>query len=206
MAYSAQEQEIYDHAKASIPRFLFQKTTAPEDWIGGFVKIFDASRTQVDTWLAQAKILVAVGIWLEQHAKDRGTRRQAGESNPALRSRLRTIDDAVNVASLKNAATAALVADGVTIPAGYPAIVETRRDGAFMGTWASPAPGAFHPNYDGRKMAYLSRGYRMHGPRGSIIVILPYGTSDATAKSVYQACYQKKAAGFTLVVETRQNP
>lgn len=194
-------QELYDHGRSSIPSFLFQLVTAPEDWIGGFVKIFCLARRQVATWQDYAFILDAPGIWLDQHARDRGTTRQANESDDALRSRLRTVQDAVNPASLLAAATAALLADGITIPSGYPYMVELRRDRMFFGTWDNPAPNPPGSNYDGRKMGYWQRGYRFTNGRGGIIIILPPGTPTATQKSVLEAARKKKAGGFSISVE-----
>ena len=206
MSFSAHEQDMYDFAKASLPRFLFQKSTAPEDWIGPFAKIFGSAFDQVVEWLGQTYILNATGIWLDQHARDRGTARQGGESDAALRSRLRTIDDAVIPSALLAAATAALNADSVTIPSGYPALVETRRDGAFFGVWSATPPTPPGSGYASRGMAYFQRGYRMRGPRGSIVVILPFGTSEATRLSVQEAVRKKKAAGFAMIVERRVDP
>lgn len=56
----------------------------------------------------------------------------------------------------------------------------------------------------GRADAYLSRGHRMGPSRGMIVLILPFGTSAATAASVAEAVRQRKAAGFQLIVERRQ--
>lgn len=87
-------------------------------------------------------------------------------------------------------ATLALRADGVTIPPGYPAIVELRRDKAWTGA------------------SYLSRGQRLGiiPPINSIVIILPYGTSAGTAASVAEACRQRKGAGIVVHVERRTSP
>ena len=58
----------------------------------------------------------------------------------------------------------------------------------------------------GRLDAYMSRGFRMGSQYGTIILILPYGTSAATAASVAEAVRLKKAAGVRVIVERRLNP
>lgn len=58
----------------------------------------------------------------------------------------------------------------------------------------------------GRADGYLSRGYRIGSMVNSITIILPYGTTAATQRSVAEAIRQRKAAGFRVVIERRLNP
>lgn len=74
--------------------------------------------------------------WLQQHARDRGTARQLGETDAALRERLRNVPDAVTRPSLLTAAQAIVDAAGVV---GTVALVELRRDKGFFRTAASDA-------------------------------------------------------------------
>lgn len=67
--------------------------------------------------------------WLAQHARDRGTERQEGESDEALRDRLKRVEDAVTRPVLLAAVQAVLDREGVV---GTPAMVELRRDKAFF--------------------------------------------------------------------------
>jgi hypothetical protein len=202
MSYTPDEQNLYDHARSSLPRWLFQLSAAAEEWMGAFVKIFAESKVQIDSFRSQTYLLEATGIWLDQHARDRGTSRRDGEDDDTLRARLRIVDDAQTVPAIKAAALAVLEGAGVTVPTGYPAVVELRRDRAFFNTLTS----------NGRRAAYLSRGYRMTWGRWlpyhaqEFVVILPYGTDEATAAAVAEVVRKKKAAGFGYYVERRVNP
>lgn len=194
MAYSTDEQALYDHLRATLPRFLFQTPTASEEIWGGFVKIFDAIRAQIVEWRNYAEILQATGIWLDQHARDRGAFRQEDETDEALRERLSMIEDMVTTPALTSMVDAILAADGVV---GSCAMVELRRDRAHFGDYTAT----------GKNRAYLSRGYRMSvaSPSG-FIVILPFGTGDATRAAVAEALRAKKAGGFNHYVEVRGVP
>lgn len=194
MPLTDQEQEIYDVLKSTLPRWFWHQVTNEETWFA-FVKIFDELRTKMDSLLEATQILQASSFWLDLHARDRGLFPQNGESDAALQERIRNYADAVTPAAIVAAATAALEADSVTIPEGYPGLVELRRDKAYMGTNASPAV----------KMAYMSRGYRMSNRTG-IIVILPYGTTAETEASVAEAVRVKKAGGIPSSTERRLNP
>jgi hypothetical protein len=195
---SAREQMLFDAAKKALPAWLFEDESVQE-MIAGFAKqfapVWDAAELRVQSTFIGTASTEA----LNQHAKDRGTRRQGSETDPALTARLRYQDDAVTPAAIKTVARNGLEADGVTIPAGYPGLVELRRDRAFFQEDAGT----------GRKLAYFSRGYRMAGTTREatkIIVILPFGTSAATAQSIAEALRQKKAGGVAVIVERRQSP
>jgi hypothetical protein len=290
MAFSAEEQELYDWLKSSLPSWLFQDDDAAEEVWGAIVKGVQPVRAQVDSWRDALEILLAEGVWLNQHARDRGTFRQASETDVALRSRLRTVEDAVTLPALEAAINAVLDATGVTADC---AIVELRKDRAFFNTYTPigsgvaddftlvpgtttvqlngvvPSPSGYEvyrgstitiagatsaanngtfpivgiandrieytnaagveegfagtwqvdSNADGRKVAYMSRGYRMtrqftadaasvSSARAaqSFIVILPYGTTAATALAVTEALRKKRAGGILVYVERRVNP
>lgn len=195
MPFSSTEQSLYDHAKAALPRFLFQKDGRADEWLGAFVKAFESARAQLALWRSYAEILQATGVWLSQHALDRGTQRQSDESDATLRERLRTYPDALTRPILLATADAILVAAGVS---GTSAMVELRRDRGFFVTDAGT----------GRKVAYMSRGYRVgsSSPPLHFIVILPYGTTDDVTASVTQKLNELKAAGYEASVEVRGVP
>jgi hypothetical protein len=195
MAYTASEQALYDHARQSLPRFLFQSDSSPEELWGAYVKIFDAARTQTVDWLAQAYIKTATGVWLDQHARDRGTNRQLSETDAALRSRLVSVQDAVTYPALLARAQGIATAGGV--PSPLVAMVELRRDKAYVNTGGV-----------GESMAFLERGYRVGGDSRPMIVIaiLPYGTTAATGASVAEYLRLTKGAGYSVKVEIRTIP
>jgi hypothetical protein len=122
MAFSADEQTLYDWLRSSLPSWMFQDDAASEEIWGAIVKALHPVRAQVDSWRAALEILQAEGAWLNQHARDRGTFRQEDETNEALRSRLRTVEDAITLPALKLAINRVLEATGlaslITVPAG----------------------------------------------------------------------------------------
>lgn len=136
MALTAEEQELLDFALAGMPPW-FRDTEARDMALeGAYAKMMGAARAQTSYWFGQALIGTATGAtattpdWLQLHAIDRGTRRQDGESDAALRSRLRTYPDALTVATILAAAQAVIDAAGV---AGTVYMLELRRDRAYMG-------------------------------------------------------------------------
>lgn len=139
MALDSQEQELFDFAIAALPPWYTSDERQREE-LAGFAKMFGSVRAVVTYWFAQTLIGGARGPesglpdWLNQHAVDRGTRRQSSESDPALRSRLRNVPDALTRASLLAATNAILLAEGVGAPA---AMVELPRDGAALGGYVS---------------------------------------------------------------------
>lgn len=194
MALTATEQDYYDHAKRSLPRFLFANDGAAQEITGAFAVMVGALHTQVLEWLSFTYILSATGIWLDQHARDRGTTRRENESDATLQARLSTLEETVTRPALLAHVNAILTG------AGYPAtaaMVELRRDKGFF---ADATAGA--------SRAFFSRGYRM-GSAGRpyrIVVILPYDTDEATAAAVDEYLRQAKAAGYAHTVERRTSP
>jgi hypothetical protein len=193
MALSTVGQDYFDHAKAALPRFLFQLSTAPSDMLGGYAAMMESFDTQLTEWLTQAYIKSSTGIWLDQHARDYGTTRRASEADAALRARLGQSANVVVARLLLAQVNAILDAAGY----GEAELIELRRDKAFMSDATTGGTRAFH-----------SRGYRMSsaGRPYTFIVILPFPTDAATAEAVSEYLRQAKAAGFRHVVERRTSP
>lgn len=139
MPLNAEEQEIFDFAVESLPRWFTRDTRAREDLIAA-AKLFGAVRAMVSYWFGQTLIGEAQGPisglpdWLGQHAVDRGTRRQIGESDATLKQRLRNVPDAITRPALLAAAQAIVDAEGIV---GDVVMVELPRDGAHYGTYES---------------------------------------------------------------------
>jgi hypothetical protein len=312
MSLSADEQDLFDEGRAVVPHWFFSRARANEE-LGMFAKMVGAGLAQIRDWLqVQTKITTAQGAtsttpdWLGQHARDRGTFRQSGESDAALRDRLRKFEHGLTRTYLLQAVQSMLTTYGV---AGTAYMVELPRDGAFFGTvtantgaggvFSGPVSGTmtFTPSakfrmppfkralsqfdadgetddpttfapvngrvrsyqitftgstsagnngtfattgmvgngvqytnasgvagtdvaptwtvkrkdwqgvvLDGRKDTYLSRGFRLNRRGGEIIIILPYGTTEAQRKSILEMVRTKKGAGIGLRVERRANP
>jgi hypothetical protein len=137
MPLSVEEQAVYDFIKGSLPSWLFANPRVEEE-MGALVKAGDLARQQIDYLHRQAQILEADGPlgsdpdWLNQHAVDRGTARQPGESDDALRDRLRSFEDTVTVPALLSLINSMLDAAGVA--SNNYGMVELRRDRAYICT------------------------------------------------------------------------
>lgn len=134
MALTAEEQRLFDFAKAALPPWIRDD----DEFLLGCAKMFGSVQATIDYWIGQTLITTALGPtatspdWLNQHARDRDTNRQPGETSEALRDRLRNVPDALIPSALIAAANAILVADGI---AGTAAIVELPRSGAYLGSY-----------------------------------------------------------------------
>lgn len=194
MALTAVEQAYFDHTRQALPRFLFQLSTAPQDVLGAYAKMYGSFDDQLQEWLTQAYIKTSSDIWLDQHARDYGTTRRDGESDPELRVRLGQSKNVVVGRLLLAQVNAILAAAGIS---GTASMVELRRDEAYM-----------QDDTAGHSQAFFDRGYRMGAsPQPySFIVILPYPTDATTAAAVYEYLRQAKAAGFRHYVERRMVP
>ena len=191
MPLSSEGQGLFDHARRSLPRWLTKGKTTALEWLYGYVAVFEAVYTQGEEWYSITKIQIASGSYLDQHAIDRGTSRRVGESDSALRARLRNITDAVTTAALKQSIDLLLASSSL----GSCAILSLR-------------PNRAHFQNVGSSRAFLSRGYRMTNADRPMtyLVILPYGTTSAIGKSVEELLRLLGPAGYIALVEIRQNP
>lgn len=136
MALTTEEQKFYDFAKAALPPWMPEN----DEFLLGCAKMFGSVKTLIDYLFGQALISTATGAtattpdWLNQHAVDRGTRRQLDESDEALRARLRSVPEALTRESLLEACNAILAANGLPETA---AMVELPRDAAHAGTYVA---------------------------------------------------------------------
>ncbi len=136
MAYSADQQKIYDFIKGALPDWAFT-LDGIDEFMGALVLAVDAARNQRSIWLDQAFIATADGVgpdWLNEHAKDRATRRQTDEDDATLRERLRQYADTLTRPAILAAAQAVMTAGGA---AGAPLMVDVRRDCAHFGDYTA---------------------------------------------------------------------
>lgn len=135
MAYTTQQQRIYDHVVGSLPPW-FRQDPGAEDFLAALVAALDLVRMHRETLVDQRFILTAengVPDWLGEHASQHGTRQQSGEATDALRARLRSFPDAVTPNAVKAAVDATLAAAGL----GECALVELRDARAFLGSYVA---------------------------------------------------------------------
>jgi hypothetical protein len=136
MALTSDEQELLDFATGALPNWV----RSPDEFLTAAAKLMGMPRATAVYLFSQTLITQATGAtattpdWLAQHARDRGTSRQAGEADPVLQERLRVIPDAVTRQAVLDAANAILVAAGV---AGSAALLELPRDGAWLGHYTA---------------------------------------------------------------------
>lgn len=136
MSLTDDEQRLYDFAAGALPSWI----SHPDPFLSASAKQMGAALALAQYLFAQALLRSAEGAtsttpdWLNQHARDRNTSRQAGESDDALRERLRTIPDALTRQAILDAANAILAAAGV---AGAAALVELPRDAAWVGSYTA---------------------------------------------------------------------
>lgn len=293
MPLSSEEQALFDHMRNMVPRWLTEGPNSKKEWLYAFAHILEAARLQGQLWIDLTYLDLAVGIELDQHAIDRGTSRQNGESDAALRERLRSISDAITDPALTAGVDQILDGTGqladfrvqaytksgwtseletyFTVSAGGPQTqltFQTVNDGTNPATLVQTGNAAvlhysagvttraqaetlinastifrvktstassastltandvFGPkrfylsrivglrrdrgfmHVSGSSTAFLSRGYRMtnHGRPMSYIIILPFGTTAATALSVGEYLRKNGPAGFLYIVERRLNP
>jgi hypothetical protein len=120
MALSVDEQKLFDLALAVLPHW-FQENKRAMEHLGLSAKEAGAAWLQLIDWMDNTLILQAVGPtgfdpdWLNQHAIDRGTTRQAGETDEALRERIRNVPDLLTRPVLLDAAQAIVDAEGVSV-------------------------------------------------------------------------------------------
>lgn len=131
-ALTPQEQLLFDAAKKALPRFLFEEDPSVQEILAAFAKVFALAWDQVALYIDGTRIGTADPTQLDQHAADRGTRRRLNETDESLRARLRFLEDQVTPGAVTAAATRIMEGALVTIPAGYPGLVELRRDRAFF--------------------------------------------------------------------------
>lgn len=138
MALTVDEQKFFDFAKNALPAWI----PDGDEFLMGAAKMFGSVKAMLDYLFGNALIGTAVGPsgttpdWLNQHASDRGTRRQLDEEDPALRERLRNIPDALTRLAILTAIDAILAAEGVV---GTSALVELPRHGAHFGEYEADA-------------------------------------------------------------------
>lgn len=153
MALTVDEQELLDFALAALPHW-FQDDERATEGLGAYAKMMGQAKTQDAFWQTQTLITQAVGAipgtepdWLNQHAADRGTARQAAETDPALRDRIRNVPDALTRPTILSAAQSIVDAESIV---GTVRMVELRQDRGFFraavsdsgtgGTFSGTAP------------------------------------------------------------------
>ncbi len=130
-SFNEDQSSLYQVAKAALPPEFFQNGQDSQELPSAFAVEMAAAKASIDTDYHRSMILDSTGIWLDQHARDRGTTRQANESNVQLRQRLRSFNPSVTLSALTGAIGAFVTGSDVTGTVGY---VELRKSRAFFYT------------------------------------------------------------------------
>ena len=129
-------EDFYRFGRDALPQWVKER----DEFLLASAGVMATVQQHTEYLFAQALITTASGAtattpdWLQQHARDRGTSRQAGESDAALAQRLRTVPDALTRQALLDAANAALATAGVV---GSAALLELPRDAAYCGNYTA---------------------------------------------------------------------
>lgn len=151
-------------------------TALGEDLGYVIAEVFSVAYSEIQRLIAGSSLSTAVGTFLELHAKDRGLRKQSGETEDQLRERLRKPPLAGTVPAILSAVTA------IVGNAGQVILIELPLSSAY---------------YD--RDSFYDRAERAGGGRGVVIVIIP---ASANAKNaVIDAVRSKVSAGKIWRVE-----
>lgn len=183
---SPREQELLDLAAASLPEWYSDEQNGLET-LAGFAKMFGKAWDQIDAWVDIVYLKRAFGIWLDAHARDHGTRRQAGESDATLLARLETPQDMLTKPALIAISDAILAGSG--LPTGT-IILETRQEQAYWQTTLAVE-------------SFWGMGQLWHNHPHAIIVVLPSTTDATTITAVAEAMRLFAAGGVDVTTEAQ---
>lgn len=186
-ALTSHEQELYNLALASLPRW-YSTEVNPQVVVGAFAKLFGKAWDQIDAWVNIIYLKQAFGIWLDAHARDYGTRRQTNESDGALLARLESPQDALTKSALLAIGNAIIAGAGVS---DIIHISEGRID----------AGGYWDPGFAGGRAFWGVSGHRWDGHPHDIYVIVPATADNGTAAAVAAAMRLWAAGGVDVFVE-----
>ncbi len=160
--------------KGAVPRDLMASDIGV-DIANVIAEVLVRANSEVERLSAGAHLSTATGLFLDVHARDRGLRRQDGETDDMLRARLRKPPLAGTVPAIMEALEAIVGENNVII-------VELPR----------------HSMYFDREMC-MDRGIRAGGGRGVVIALIP-ASADAVS-AVSDALRSKVSAGKIWLVE-----
>lgn len=144
----------------------------------------------------EARISTSQGKYLDQHARDSGLARQDGETDVALRERLRSPSDAITASSILAAVSAIVTAAGGSLT--NVRLICLPREGAYCAAFGCEPSVA---STSGRTRAFLDRGARINpaGHTRYTVILIPAGLGIVSA--VEDAVRAIILAGHELRVE-----
>lgn len=148
-----------------------------EDIAATLATILAEAEEEVSRLAAGVHLGTATGLFLDQHAKDRGLRRQDGETDDQLRERLRVPPRAGTVSAILDAL------EQIIGNAGDVFIIELPKDAFFFD----------------RQSAFFDRGCRFGGGRGVVIALIPQSANARAA--ITDALRSTVSAGKIWFVE-----
>jgi hypothetical protein len=125
------KQQILEFAQEAMPKYWSKAPRKMED-LNAMAEVMATALGVCMDLIRQTYILDSEGKWLRQHARDRGLSLQEGESEAALKQRIREVVDALTRPALLAGVESIMAAAGVV---GDVAVVDIRRDRAFFGDY-----------------------------------------------------------------------
>lgn len=153
--------------------------TRPQEDILAVVWALVMVDCQLATWLRMAWIKWAVGAWLDLHGGNYGKLRRSGELDDVYRDRIPKVDDACTPTACVEAARDALAAGGI---AGDVYLTEVWASGLFC------------------DVSSCDNTSEVLGPGPTMLFSLPPATTEAVARSAYEAIRDKKLGGVYILV------
>lgn len=196
MPGTGDRDQLLEHARGAIPGYFGKADRAGED-LEAFAEMLSVAAGQVADWIRRTYLEYAERTWLDEHAADRGTRRQTGESDDELRLRLRVPTDVVTRPALLARTDDLLAAAGVV---GSASMAEGADLGFFLfDTPVTPGDAdGFGFLAEGDGVAF---GYRWLGRTTVFIIFLPSATGGGTAAAIATDIVRHRAGGITSSVE-----
>jgi hypothetical protein len=199
---NALEQKLYDLARAALPSWLFTDEANAQELIRAAAAQLSDAWEQVDFWLDQTYLTRGVDIFVDQHAKDHGTRRQNGETTASLVSRLRNTEDAVTIPALLSHIIQVMHDNGAP-SSPPPVILEMRYDKLYLGRHIHITPTAGANLVDGETFTLGSTIFEFDS-NGAVVgghIAVPFTMADnlhTVALSILSAVI---GAGFNIGID-----
>jgi len=157
--------------------------------------VFSAVEGTLADWDRACRIMTSSGVALDAIARDHGLSRQVGESDDALRARLRVPPSAGTASAIAAALQPIVDAGG----GGQIFLVQLPRDGAFFARCRLSMKSSIQRSSTGS--AFLGRGKRMSGGPVRMVVALIPASADCLSSATDALRSKVSAAKAYLVQE-----
>ena len=168
------------------------KSEVGADVVNALATMFAMVENEVSRFARQSRIATASGLYLDLHARDRGLRRQDGETDDQLRERLRRPPLGGTVPAITEAVQEIIGDEGTVF------VIEIPNQGMFFDRYSfigNPTSTGFNGV---SPFSGIFRN-RLGGGRGVVVVLIP--ASAGALASVTDAVRSKVSAGKIWLVQ-----